>query len=355
MRVAFLLLLTALGAYGQTCSGRCGENDPNNSCQCNTDCTSFGDCCSDYTDICMSCADRCGEAYVYSKPCQCNPDCGTHGNCCSDYDDQCGGSGGGVTDEELWALTEDIFAAEVNAVGDQLTIDVQGEGTSGDLASGPLFTSVPASALNGPTISLLRQVQDNYIPQVTTPEVQTAAEIAEQDALLDAMMSTQVMKIAESFLLDKSLLTGSLRDKLDEIWFTLYTRSGGPVGSSGFEHSFVGELKNGEVSGFHNWVNFYKEEQDGNLNYEGWSKVINLGTKAKIIMDHFEWLSEPKTIGSMFIGTSPELELATYTVCFLARPDSLCPVQMDNQQFHVQTWTLAYDGKVLVGSAYPDI
>ncbi|KAK8746294.1 hypothetical protein OTU49_017349, partial [Cherax quadricarinatus] len=260
-----------------------------------------------------------------------------------------------VTDDELRALTEELFAAEVNAVGDQLTIDLQGEGTSGDLASGPLFTSVPESALSGPTISLLRQVQDNYIPQVTIPEEEDAAEIAEQDALLDAMMNTQIMKLSESFLLDKGLLTGSLRDKLDEIWFTLYTRSGGPVGSSGFEHSFVGELKNGEVSGFHNWVNFYKEEKEGNLNYEGWSKVINLGTKVQLIGDHFEWMSEPKKIGSMFIGTSPELEMATYTVCFLARPDSLCPVQMNGQKFQVQTWTLSSNGKILVGSAYPEV
>lgn len=67
-----------------------------------------------------------------------------------------------------------------------------------------LFVSVPASALSGPTISLLMKVQDNYIPSVSQPEEQNASEIAEQNAFLDAIMDTQVMKLAEAFLHSKS-------------------------------------------------------------------------------------------------------------------------------------------------------
>ncbi|XP_045596287.2 endoribonuclease CG2145 [Procambarus clarkii] len=266
-----------------------------------------------------------------------------------------GGSAAGVTDEELWVLTEKLFDADVNAVGDQLTINLQGEGTSGDLATGPLFAVVPDSALSGTTIKLLRQVQDNYIPEITVAEVHTADDIAEQDALLDAMMNTQVMKLTETFLHDNGLLTGSLRVKLDEIWFTLYVRSGGKLGSSGFENTFVGELGTGEVIGLNNWVSFYTEEQKNYLDYGGWLRIIDLGTKGHILLDHFEWLAEPKASGTMFIGTSPELEMATYTVCFLARPDSLCTVQMDNQQFNIVTSTIPYNGKILVDSAYPEI
>ena len=33
----------------------------------------------------------------------------------------------------------------------------------------------------------------------------------------------------------------------------------------------------------------------------------------------FDWQSEPKKYGSMFVGTVPELDLAVYTICFLAR------------------------------------
>lgn len=33
------------------------------------------------------------------------------------------------------------------------------------------------------------------------------------------------------------------------MWFGLYSRGKGKISSSGFEHVFVSELKNGEVSG----------------------------------------------------------------------------------------------------------
>ncbi|XP_037778838.1 poly(U)-specific endoribonuclease-like isoform X1 [Penaeus monodon] len=356
MRVPALLLLFVAGALGQSCVGRCGVNDGVSNCQCNSVCTTYGDCCSDYEQVCLTCKDRCGEAYVYSKPCQCNSECGSHGNCCSDYDVECGGgTGGGVTDTDLRNLMEELYSLDVNSVGNQLVLDHQGQGSSGELAPERLFASVPESALTGPTVSLLRQLQDNYVPSVTVAEDEDAAEVAEQEAFLDAVMATQVMQRAEAFLLEKNLLSGSLRAKLKEIWFMMYTRSGSTLGSSGFEHVFVGELKNGAVSGFHNWVSFYQEELAGNLNYMGWSKTVDLGDKGEIIMDHFEWLGEPKNIGSMMVGTSPELDMAMFTVCFLARPDSKCPTQMNNHQFQVQTWTLNYNGHVLVGSAYPDI
>lgn len=350
-----LLFLLAAGVYSQSCVGRCGNKDTAQPCQCNSACETYGDCCSDYSDICYSCQDRCSESYLSSKPCQCNDECSSHGNCCTDYDSVCAG-GGSVTDAQLRELTEALLAADVNNVGILLTVDRQGEGTSGDLAPGPYFVNVPPEALSGATIAALIALQDNYIPDVNEPEVEDPGESEELEVFLDAIMATEIMALAESFLIENAIYTGNLREKIKEIWFDPYSRgSTGAEGSSGFEHSFVGEIKNGEVSGFHNWVHFYHEEQDGTLNYEGWSNYVDLGDKGEVLEDHFEWLGYPKPIGGMFVGTSPELELAVYTVCFLARPDSLCPVQMNGVQFGVQTWTLKYSGKVLVGSAYPDI
>ena len=41
----------------------------------------------------------------------------------------------------------------------------------------------------------------------------------------------------------------------------VYDRRDAANDSCGFEHVFVGESDNGEISGFHNWVNFWLEEK----------------------------------------------------------------------------------------------
>ena len=51
--------------------------------------------------------------------------------------------------------------------------------------------------------------------------------------------------------------------------------------SSGFEHVFVGETRgDGEVIGFHNWIQFYLQEKAGHVDYQGYI----LGTKVRAIL-----------------------------------------------------------------------
>lgn len=91
------------------------------------------------------------------------------------------------------------------------------------------------------------------------------------------------------------------------------------------------------------------------------SKVIRaagisiLYLQGEIIKMRFVWLGDNKPVGTVFIGTTPELEMALYTLCFLVKPDSRCPVQLAGKRFQIQTWTQSYQGKTLVGSAYPEI
>ena len=69
-----------------------------------------------------------------------------------------------------------------------------------------------------------------------------------------------------------------------------------------------------------------------------------------MLTDRFTWLNANKPIGGGLVGTSPEYELALYTLCFYARPNSICPVQTNGVNFTIQTFD--FDGK-FVGSAYP--
>lgn len=124
--------------------------------------------------------------------------------------------------------------------------------------------------------------------------------------------------------------------------------------SSGFEHVFVGEVralllsllvstikictcsinncitdimyqvKNGQVSGFHNWIMFWLEEKKGNVDYRGYIKPKSNYSNAEtndddfVLTLQFSWNGVEKFVGTSFIGVSPEFELALYTMAFLA-------------------------------------
>lgn len=62
-----------------------------------------------------------------------------------------------------------------------------------------------------------------------------------------------------------------------------------------------------------------------------------------------------KPVNAMFVGTSPELEMALYTLCFSVRADKECNVSLNGHKFIIRTHTFRYRGKNLIGSAFPEI
>lgn len=94
-----------------SCAGNCGGESPGGNCFCDSTCSEYGDCCGDYNSVCDgssdsgasdsgdepdppaagSCSGACGGQG--SGDCYCDGECSTNGDCCSDYAAQCGGSG----------------------------------------------------------------------------------------------------------------------------------------------------------------------------------------------------------------------------------------------------------------------
>ncbi|CAG5103671.1 Similar to CG2145: Poly(U)-specific endoribonuclease homolog (Drosophila melanogaster) [Cotesia congregata] len=245
--------------------------------------------------------------------------------------------GNTVTDDDLEKLSEALFLKDNNNAFNLLKVN-------------------PA-ALQIPTISKVLTIYDNYQLDTRINEHISPLQRTEESLLVDTFLSTNVMSAAMRFLADKGFLKQDYyeyKDTLRRLWFNLYSRGEGKIGSSGFEHVFLTELKLGtEISGLHNWIYFNAEEAKNKINYLGYIKKLDLGDKGAILKIHAKFNDIDKPVTTMFVGTSPELEMALYTVCFLTRPDSSCPVSLGGSKFNIVTHKFRYRGNDLIGSAYP--
>ncbi|XP_044579546.1 poly(U)-specific endoribonuclease homolog isoform X2 [Cotesia glomerata] len=267
--------------------------------------------------------------------------------------------GNTVTDEDLEKLSEALFLKDNNNAFKYITMDLQKQthsDNSKDEAPLPLL-KVNSAALQIPTISKVLTIYDNYQLDTRINEHISPLQRTEESLLVDTFLSTNVMSAAMRFLADKGFLKQDYyeyKDTLRRLWFNLYSRGEGKIGSSGFEHVFLTELKLGtEISGLHNWIYFNAEEAKNKINYLGYIKKLDLGDKGAILKIHAKFNDIDKPVTTMFVGTSPELEMALYTVCFLTRPDSSCPVSLGGSKFNIVTHKFRYRGNDLIGSAYP--
>lgn len=201
----------------------------------------------------------------------------------------------------------------------------------GDAASNPLFSSVDAHVFEKPTYKAFVALLDNYVAETGRAEIVTKDELKEDNNFLQLIMDTAVMQYVHRYLLAKgkthSVDRASFIRELDRIWFGLYGRKTAND-SSGFEHVFLGEVNpGGEVVGMHNWIQIYLEERKGALNYRGFIRPKRGGTRPsnleQLVSFQFEWRGGVKPVSSSFIGTSPEFEIALYTLCFFAGEEKI--------------------------------
>ncbi|NWX94651.1 ENDUC protein, partial [Nothoprocta pentlandii] len=273
-----------------------------------------------------------------------------------------------ISDQELLELSEQLYAADGNrAAHGDIILDLQHQVTSAEASAGKdyapqrLFQHVAEARLfSKPTFSGLLALLDNYERMTGHSEVLTAQEEREEEQFLAAVFSTRVMATLTSFFLAKGLYPSAdaFRADLKDMWFGLYSRSGGAaLDSSGFEHVFHGEIKKGKVSGCHSWVQLYELEKSGQLNYLSYSYDGAWPSFPDVLALQFRWSSYLKSVGSVLLGSSPEFDLALYTLCFKARPDRLCHVSLGGEAARIQTysWTNSFygDGQRFVASAYP--
>lgn len=234
---------------------------------------------------------------------------------------------------KLWDLDVNRCKPDVD-----YKLDLQGYVTTTnmagkDWASRSLFSKVnEAKVFSIPTYKAFVNLLDNYESDMDKPEVVTAEEEEENWNFLGLLMETEVMKEVHRFLVSLNKAPSDVhhfKKNLYNIWFQMYKRlqEDRSINSCGFEHVFVGETRGRVVSGFHNWIQFYLQEKRGNVDYRGFFRrgtTEEMEKSPRIITLQFTWKKTcGKPIGSSFIGTSPEFEMAMYTVMFLMDLDSV--------------------------------
>ncbi|WOK98703.1 poly(U)-specific endoribonuclease-B-like [Canna indica] len=229
----------------------------------------------------------------------------------------------------------------------------------GDMAAGSLFTWLSDTVLRQPTYARFCSLLDNYNPDEGCREVVSAEEKHEQTAFIEEISRTAPIKYLFSYLVAKEIIPENyeqFKRMMNSLWFNLYGRGGVSGSSSAFEHVFVGEIKRRqgkEVSGFHNWIQFYLEEANGRVDYQGYIFPRRRGqtpdSETQLLTIQFEWNGILKSVSSTLVGVSPEFEVALYTLCFfLGGEDN--HVELGPYSVNIKCYRLGNDK---IGSAFP--
>merc|ERR1712032_1108335 len=114
---------------------------------------------------------------------------------------------------------------------------------------------------------------DNYKVDDGKAEDYSSVEKHEMDNFMHCLMGSPHMHYIHKVLVEWKSVDddySKFASDIFKIWFTLLGKGRGPKSSSGFEHVFVGESDGDKLEGLHNWIQFFREESKGNLNYKGY-------------------------------------------------------------------------------------
>ncbi|XP_078671936.1 uncharacterized protein LOC144911632 isoform X2 [Branchiostoma floridae x Branchiostoma belcheri] len=222
--------------------------------------------------------------------------------------------------------------------------------------SGDLFSFVKWHKFEWiPTYKAFLKLLHNYDEDGDFEEEDvTEKEQNDARAFLNRCLDTKVMEEAHAFLAKEGCVPESrngFKYMLYNLWFTPYARSyddwgDGSDWSTAFEHTFVGETRCGNMIGcFQNWLQLCNDEQSGNIQHKG-ASCCDCDGRIILTVD-LDW----KGPTEIFVGTSPEFELALYTVCFLAGDGLQTEVILGGQTVTINT----HKWKGHLASCYPTV
>uniref|UniRef100_A0A803PN21 EndoU domain-containing protein n=1 Tax=Cannabis sativa TaxID=3483 RepID=A0A803PN21_CANSA len=227
-----------------------------------------------------------------------------------------------------------------------------------DMAGGSLFNWLSEDVFRKPTFSRFCSLLDNYNPNAGIKEVVTSEERQEQAAFIEEISRTAPIRYLHKYLSSKGIVSRNLQEfkqLMTSLWFDLYGRCGTSGSSSAFEHVFVGEVKQRgehEISGFHNWLQFYLEEAKGRVDYQGYIFPRRRGetpdSETQLLTIQFEWNGILKAVSSTLVGVSPEFEIALYSLCFFVGGEDN-HVQLGPYSVNIKCYRLGNN----IGSAFP--
>eukprot|EP00276_Gloeochaete_wittrockiana_P006930 CAMPEP_0184666702 /NCGR_PEP_ID=MMETSP0308-20130426/63143_1 /TAXON_ID=38269 /ORGANISM="Gloeochaete witrockiana, Strain SAG 46.84" /LENGTH=317 /DNA_ID=CAMNT_0027111421 /DNA_START=1339 /DNA_END=2292 /DNA_ORIENTATION=+ len=239
------------------------------------------------------------------------------------------------TDEELEDVRrglERLYELDVNRLtaGTDYQVNLQDSTrvfANGDQASQKLFTFLNKDRFfSMPTYAAFYGLLDNFQPETGVAEVESHQEKQEVRQFINAVMNTPCGIYCFNYASAKGWVPNDVsqfKHILYTIWFDVFRRETAGD-SSGFEHVFVGEIRDDQIIGFHNWIQFFLEERKGSVDYKGFvrprrreSPLSNPSGEEHIASLQFTWRGLLKPVSTSFIGVSPEYELALYTLALL--------------------------------------
>uniref|UniRef100_A0A0N5ATK8 Endoribonuclease n=1 Tax=Syphacia muris TaxID=451379 RepID=A0A0N5ATK8_9BILA len=227
-----------------------------------------------------------------------------------------------IAADDVKSILSEIAQKDVNGGGeDEVVTNFQNMAShkifSHDNAAKPLFTSVSDRIKGSDTMKAFETLQALYtVPEIGEADENSDARVAAANSFLDEVMKTDVMTTAMNFLSKAGLAAGDaagFKKQLFDLWFTSFSRST-VVDSSSFESVFIGETHSGDVHGLNYWYRFYLLEQANQVNYHGYF-TREKGVQVEL---QFAWGEEHALMDSFLLGTSPEFDMAAYTICALA-------------------------------------